>query len=644
MRSLLCVTSSSLGFARSSEMKRTLKPDQMERKIRELLDAAVPDAELRERLEQLAEEVSFNGFTWLWGPILYQRNRVLFRPFILSHFSNFLIRPNWRWAPVKWKGDLGRALDRWLEAVDRNDDVELFRRLYPWKLTPPGKWQLDQDTLRAELKRRFQAASSRVERETVLRKFDLWFELDEAMALEFYSLEPAAAGPFIFRHLPTRWGWAGEKRALWTRLFARARQQKDDDFAWKLYRRQVRVEQWEKEARELSHTIADANELVQQLEQRHPEGGGLDLGNVYHWLLAQRGRDVFPYVGRHLLGVRRMWFGLGSYGKLIDLAREKGWFDLWAALVRTCANAKVFNDEAGKLLLDHKLPDEEVLRRLRALAGVSREWNWPGLGIARVHQLDEPTSLAMYQRFPALLHRAFKANVQIAPWGSAYPRLIDRFVAEQDEEMIDYMASRVVTRGSYRYQGNVELLQEADRLWDHYDALKRKDESVFSRRAANVLSQVPAFSIFSYHNLIRTNRLARLLFERSASAYLADAVSLRDLVEASEIHVMALAYRALGLDEDRARALAADNLPLLMGTLLRPLQRSTRALAFGALANAATTPDNARLILQRAREAMDLPDKRYPKEKLIGLIGQLLHRWPELRGAREQPVVYAEAA
>lgn len=36
------------------------------------------DAELREQLEKLAvAEVSFSGFTWLFGPELYRRNRIL---------------------------------------------------------------------------------------------------------------------------------------------------------------------------------------------------------------------------------------------------------------------------------------------------------------------------------------------------------------------------------------------------------------------------------------------------------------------------------------------------------------------------------------------------------------------------------------
>jgi hypothetical protein len=118
----------------------------------------------------------------------------------------------------------------------------------------------------------------------------------------------------------------------------------------------------------------------------------------------------------------------------------------------------------------------------------------------------------------------------------------------------------------------------------------------------------------------------------------------RDLVEAAEIHVMAMAYSALGLEDDRARALAAENLPLLLGTLLRPLHRSTRMLAFRALTNAATTRENAVRVHAKAREALDLPDEKYPQEALLALIAALVDRWPELRGASEEPVVYRRTA
>lgn len=63
--------------------------------------------------------------------------------------------------------------------------------------------------------------------------------------------------------------------------------------------------------------------------------------------------------------------------------------------------------------------------------------------------------------------------------------------------------------------------------------------------------------------------------------------------------------------------------------------------AFSALGNAAAHDrDSAKRILVRAKEAMLLPDMKYPKEALLGLIGRVMHHWPELAGTREKPVIY----
>jgi hypothetical protein len=114
-----------------------------------------------------------------------------------------------------------------------------------------------------------------------------------------------------------------------------------------------------------------------------------------------------------------------------------------------------------------------------------------------------------------------------------------------------------------------------------------------------------------------------------------------DLIEGSEVHVQALAYRVLGQDDDRARSLAVELLDILLGTLLRPLHRKTRLAALRALANAARADGTAAArVLRRAREALRLPDKKYPKEELLRLVGQILHERPELRGPRERPVIY----
>jgi hypothetical protein len=622
-----------------------MTPKELEQTIRALLKQSAGDAELRGQLETLAAaEISFSGFTWLFGPELYRRNRILFRPFILSRFSTYMVLPKWKTERIRWKGDKARILDTWLAEVDKNDEVDLFRRLYEWKLSESFDWRKRDargQQIMTDLQARFRAAATPPQRQTVLRKFDLWFQLDEENACSLYERDSRAAGQFILRRLPSSW-LGDNKRKLWVRLIALAEARKDDGFRWQLYRRQVPLPDWTNESLRLCGSIRDGAELCRELEKRHPEGWGVNLAESFFQIVQKRGREVFPYVIRHLNQVWRGWFARGSYGKMADFAREKGWWDLWSALIRMCSSPKEFNKQVLELVEDRSLSEKDVVARLLALAGASREWNWPGLGIAAVRQLEESVALALYTRFPDLLRGPFKLHVQANIWGQNYTKLLTHFITVGDEEMIDHLASRIVTR-SGRWGNAAKLLEDADRLTDYYAALK-SNEAVFSRRAANVLGKVPAYSIYQYNALIKANRLARLLFERSASSYLAEPRSLADLVEASEIHVMSLAYRALGLADPRAREQTVTHLPLLMGTLLRPMQRDTRTLAFGALANGASTIESARLILDRAKDALNLPDTRYPKERLLGLIAQLLHRWPELRGANEQPVVYERKA
>ena len=258
-------------------------------------------------------------------------------------------------------------------------------------------------------------------------------------------------------------------------------------------------------------------------------------------LLEQRGRDVLPYVFRHLTSVRHGVFGGGDYARMLDLARANGWWDLWAAIIRVAANAKEFNREINELIASSKLERLEVARRLGALCGVSRELNFLGFGLAAVHQLDESTALALLKQFPELLRGPFRAHLQVNPWTYSYSRLIDALIAAGEDDLLDHVAARIATRTSNRWAPkNKKLLVEADRLAEYYDAMK-SEEVRFSRRAASVLNRIPAYTIYNYNQLIRDNRLARLLFARSAPAYLADSPSIRDLVEAAEIHVMAVA-------------------------------------------------------------------------------------------------------
>jgi hypothetical protein len=329
---------------------------------------------------------------------------------------------------------------------------------------------------------------------------------------------------------------------------------------------------------------------------------------------------------------------------------------LWTAAVRAAPD-NFFSEGVASILDDRSLAEDTKRERLRALAGVSQEWNWPGLGLAIVHTLDDDLASRLYELFPDLVRGPFRAHVTPRWWGKGFPKLVGLAQAAGDSELMDILAARYATHITWQQRfGHISITGEnktgraaqadplgetASLLAKYYQNIRANDEETFARRAAGVLTRIPAYTLFGYHALLRHNDLARLLFSRSLPTFLSSPAAVQDLIEGSDIHVMTLAYRILALRDPRAVRLAGANLDILLGTLLRPLHRKTRLAAFDAVANAArSSPEAARRVLARAREALKLPDKKYPKAELIGLIGRVIEASPDLAGPREQPVIY----
>lgn len=595
------------------------------------------DRALRDALEALARRPRFAEFTWFWGPELASRDRVSFRPFILSNFSSFALNAKGEFFEA-WRGASAASLERWLAAVDAADDIELTRRLYTWRLERIP-WKERPNAWHKDLLRRFASAADGAARFTALAKIDTGMALDAPTAAALYDVDRAAARRFILTHLP--WlSQRGDARESWAKLLEMSRD-RDPDFHFDLYRRIVGEDRWRRDVLELGRQRLEPAALDAELERRHPRWPFPCTAEVFYELVRARRRDVVPYVVRHAGSVSPRWGFLGKreakgLPELLRLASDEGWLDLWAALLRSGASDELFDAEVRGLVRSKTLDANEIQTRLLLIAGHGREAHFPGVSFARVHPLEEDTALELYRRFPALVRGPYRMHV--APgWRQAYPRLARAAIEAGDTELVDYLAARAGIQmvGAGNTRGWKEALE---RLTTHYEALPEEE---FVIRASSALSRMPAFAVWDYDALLKGNRLARLLFERSTTLYLSNAKAVRDLLESPQIHVQVLAFRILGQDDDRARALAAQNADLLQATLFRPLRRRTRLLAFKAIENAAKhDPGTAQYLLGRMRDALALPEKRYPTEQLIGLIGRVLYRWPELRGPRETPRVY----
>ncbi len=616
----------------------------MDAALRGVLARKQSDEALRAALEELARRSIFRSFTWLWGPALNARDRVRFRPLMLSCFSSSSVTAAGKWVNP-WQGENASALEVWLSDADRSDDVEMFRRLLDWKISD-AHGSRQEVVWRAELVRRIQKAPTRAARHTELAKMDIWGgRLDEPTALLLYELDAEAAQPFILEHLP--WNRPRERHPMWNTLRERALAKGDTSLASALYRRWVDEPTWRRDALTFARTLQSPAKLVATLKEHHPETPMPGAAQLFVELAEARGRDVVPYLLSHLRTVAPRW---GSWGRkdakglpeLLALARARDWDDVWGALLRTSAMAETYDAEVLRLAKDDEALPARTRRRLLQLAGVGGEWNLPGMGIAQMQPLTDATAIALYARFPELVRGPFRMHVASGSH-AAYPELLTRALEANDEDLLDFLASRaamhVPSQWSVKDWGKV-----LDALAAHYEALP-KEGGVFARRAANALGALPAFSMPAFDALLEKNRLARLFFLRSDDFYLAEPRAVRELLEAPEIHVQALAFRLLGRDSAKAREVAAQNVDLLQATLLRPLHRRTRHAAFAALANAAAHDVNAaRVLMPRVRDAFALPDSRYPKESLMELLARMLTRWPELRGPLEVPHVFGPPA
>ena len=604
--------------------------------VRQLLAEGLEDQTLLQRLEELAaEHPALGGCTPVYGPALYGRNKVMFRPFILARFSTYGM-DGWRTVPLRFD----KAMDAWLDQADAQQDIQLFQRLYTWKISKG--WRVDAARWRTDLLDRLTLETSQAARALTLQKFDLHVTLDEAAAVAIYRAEPKMGPAFILKHMPWAGHWSTEKRSLWPELLAMARSGDDGRFEWDIYRRRVPYSQWRTDVL----TLADLNSLqgdalLDALAQRHPNPAPQDVGRTFADLLERRGRDVMPYVLKHLKDVwgARWSSGAGGYREMLRVAQEKSWWDLWAGLLRTCAPPKDFDQAVDALIHDTVISPAALMERARLLTGPTREFNLPGVSFVQVNPISDKTAVAMHQKHPYLLGGPFLPNIQVG-WQAPFPKLLARALAVGDQPLVDFLASRLVTR-DLSWGGSAPLKADVDMLAEHYLAVRNNPEE-FSRRAVAVLSQVPAYTVWNYGALLKSNRLARLMLERSLEEILQDGPGLRDLLEAPAIHVQLMAFKALALDRDAARSLAAAHVDLLAATLLRPLHRRTRLAAFAALKNAAADTDAAAFVLRQARQATALPDKRYPKDALIALMGHILATQPSLQNERERPRIYGE--
>jgi hypothetical protein len=612
----------------------------LKRTLEKLFASEPDDTKLLGCLEDLAEDPTFSGLTWYWGPILYGRNREAFRLLILTRFSSWAASK-----PTAWKTH-AKSLEAWLMQAREFQDTQIVRLLLRWKYA--GKsGNIDRKLWLKVLVESYQAAPTPEARAIVLDEFSNRPLLDETTAIALYSTDKAARD-FILANIPRWYFWNAKVRKMWAELARLARENGDDDMYFALYRATMPIGAWALDAAGLARNVTDPAALVAELKRRHPEESdtGHRQENVLLDLLKQRGHEVIPYVGSRLLDARSKQ--MGDIKPFIDLAETNGWWDFWAAMLLRSPAAQLFN-AALQRLLSTSVQEHDRQARLQALANASLKRTSSGARTThptQINPLRDDVAVRLYHLHPDMLRGAFLPHI-IHFQGNNYPKLLQAALDAKDADLVDVLASHYVTCAEYRHfrgpargQENQQI-KTAATLAMHYRVIRATDPDTFARRTSGVLKLIPAGAIQDYPHLLRTNELAHLLFRRSFKKLLADEEAVKPLVEGANEYVQMLGYRLLASDDDRARAMAAEMLDSLLERPLVQLQRTVRSHTFGALANAArANSEAAARVLGFAREKVDHPEARHLKAELIALIGQVLHAHPELCETEEIPIIF----
>jgi len=78
-------------------------------------------------------------------------------------------------------------------------------------------------------------------------------------------------------------------------------------------------------------------------------------------LTRSRGEAMLPYLLQH---VEQVWSRQrrGGYDDIVELARSRGWWELWAALIRISASPADYDREVHALLADSALPEADLVQ------------------------------------------------------------------------------------------------------------------------------------------------------------------------------------------------------------------------------------------------------------------------------------------
>ena len=600
------------------------------RKLQKIFGANQTDPQILKAFNSAIKKWQFLRQAKHWGPWLYRRNRTFFLGVLEQYVHPFYLR-----------GCNLEVLEAWLQELMQHGDSSLHVRVYEawlgerfrsfrWGSSKKAVERWSQDVLSQLTKAPDASARRRMWEFFAIS----WLSVPDKLAIDIYQIDSQLALELVSKCIEDRLLWE-EHPDGYEGLLSAMKAAGDEQYQ-QLYRRVVSAKAWHGDALAWAEEISNPTLLRDQLEKHHPTQPAWSFaaaGATYLTLLKQRGADVLPYVERHLPDFPDGWRMDKSWKALAEYALEQRQWRLWQGVIHFHCDYEYFQNRILFLTRASQLSEAERRQFLEGMAGARYRTEWRSGPLP----LDPKSGLSLYRAFPELFKSRFGPHLIISPQDS-WEEVLQLGEQRGDGDVVDLLAGAHLARPPWgRHKPSLALVP-------YYRALRAEETGDYARRAARILAALKPFAFVATRGHLRENPLAALLFE-PLTGWLEQPHLIRDLLESRNDYVREVALKLLVFDDDRATAVARASLDHLLAALLSTVSRRQRLPVFQALERAAgNDAQTARIVTTHMRQALELEDRHYPKSELAAALGRVLHRWPELRRASEQPLVYRRAS
>ncbi|MBA3534893.1 MAG: hypothetical protein H0T73_23530 [Ardenticatenales bacterium] len=567
---------------------------KLQQKLKKLFDSKPPPDALSAELHVLASEHGFAECASFWMPTLYQTSPALFQTFMESILHTAL------WPPA--------IIASLLQRAEADGQEKVFELLYRSQWHTAEEWNEELlGLVRAPL-------TDEALLQALQRRMVTHHAFSEATAMALYRRAPLFQK--LVRDNVPHW-WHGD-RSGFLALRKAVRQAGDEAWYWELFRAFASREEWAEEINQLLAIQVPPEQIVAELEKRHPSYDRFKQPELVRELIQRYGTSLLPYVQAHL-----RWLAGGQEERFLQVIHDLGDETLYWQMFFTVGTSDMWN-KVLRVLLKELLERDAffnlIEQRFPRQDRVVQRWQrW---------QLNRDVALALYQRDP---HRAAPL---LKPYlHGADPALFRAAEEQQDEEFLDFLTLhfmghlssllyRAYPFSHWSQQADLKARREIEEVGQivtaRLDRLYTESPEGYVRHAGYILGQVGAYGIWNPKGNREHNPIFIYLMTQHPEAWQHSPAAIQELMESPNIYIQRLALDILGQGSAASAQRVAENLTVFRTLLLNKTRRNSKKKALHCLEEAVRQcPDLGEVILPLLEEAMDFRSKRAIPEHIM---------------------------